>query len=222
MNKCALFTVGYNLNYFNITESYMKDYCNRYNLDLISRRELKMPNYNKKIPGAFERYDIFSLLDTYDRVVWVDADIIIKHNAPNIFDIVPEEMFGIYYESDDYDRQCFIDVVTEYYKYPGLTRYFNSGVMVASKNHKHLFDMDAVAKFFSQPHIKHGIVTDQDYLNVKVHYHKTPTYNLGHKFNCLMKDTSYKLIEKSHFLHFAGCWNKNVLIKKYLHNSRNI
>lgn len=216
MSKYALFTVGCNLSYTDVTVPFMKEYCKRYNLDFVITTESKIPNYNKHIHAAFDRYDIYNLLDKYDRVVYVDADIIIKKNAPNIFDIVPEDKFGVYYESDNFDRNCFIDVVKTYYNYHGLTRYFNSGVMVASKIHKDIFNMQKVAEYFKQPHIKHGIVTDQDYLNVRVHHDKISTHSLTYKYNFLVNGMSRNLVELSHFIHFAGCWNKKVFIKKFL------
>lgn len=216
MNKYALFTVGCNLSYLDITAPFMMDYCKKYNLDFVVTKESKLPNYNKHIYAAFDRYDIYSLLDKYDRVAYVDADIIIKKSAPNIFEVVPEDKFGVYYESDNFDRNSFIDTVKTYYNYHGLTRYFNSGVMVASKIHKPIFDMERVAEYFKQPHIRHGIVTDQDYLNVRVHHDKIPTCSLGYKYNYLIKGMNKDLYNLAHFVHFAGCWNKKVFIKKFL------
>lgn len=214
--KCALFTCGVNINHLDVTVPFMKEYCKKYNLDFILNKEQKKPNYNKSIPGAFERFAIYDLLDTYERILYVDTDVIIKKNSPNIFDLVPQEQFGVYFESDNFDRGGLIDDIKKHYNYHCLTRYFNSGVMVASRIHKPIFDMKRVAEYFNQPHITHGPVTDQDYLNVRVHMDNIPICSLGYKYNYIIKRMNLNKFELAHFVHFAGCWNKKVLMKKFL------
>jgi len=216
MNKCALYTSGHNIKYFDVTVPYMLEYCKVHNIDFILRQQQHLPNYSPSIPAAFERFNIYNLLDVYDRVVWVDADILIKKSAPNIFDIVPEDKFGVYYESDDVGRDHFISLLPQLYNYTGVNRYLNSGVFVASKMHKEMFNMERVKQFLNRPNVKPGMNVDQDYLNIIIHRDKIQTHSLGYKFNCLINSTNSKLLKLAYFYHFAGAWNKKIFMKKFL------
>ena len=212
--KYAVFTCGVNVNYLDITIPFMKSYCNTHNFDFILNQELKYPNFNSKVHGAFERYALYDLLNDYDRILYVDTDIIIKKNSPNIFNIVPENQLGVYHESDDFDLNYFINLLKPKYNFRGITRYFNSGVLVVSKIHKPLFDMQKVEEFFKN--VTKNTLADQDYLNIYTYVNNIPVYSLSYKFNYLIRPFILKNFDSAHFVHFAGCRNKKVLMKKFL------
>lgn len=212
--KCALFTSGINVDYLNVTVPFMEAYCEKYSLDFILNQENKIPNFNDKVTGAFERFAIYDLLETYDRVLYLDCDIIIKKNSPNIFDIVPENQFGVYYETDNFGRGHFIDGLKIKYNYSGITRYFNNGVLVVSKTHKPLFEMQKVEEFFKK--YKCNKLADMDYQNIIIHKNNIPTCSIGYKFNYFIKPWILRKFELSHFVHFAGVHNKKVVMKKFL------
>lgn len=216
MKKYALYTSGYNVKYLDVTVPYMQEYCKLHNIDFILRQQQHIPNYSTSIPGAFERFHIYNLLDEYDRVVWVDIDIIIKKNSPNIFDIVPEDKFGVYFESNDVGREYFIELLGQLYNYKGVKRYLNSGVFVASKIHKEMFNMEKVKQFLSAPNVKPGMNADQDYLNIIIDKDNIPAHSLSYKFNCLVNIQNPKLFDLAYFFHFAGSWNKKIFMKKFL------
>ena len=68
----------------------------------------KIKEYAKKVGADFDivygdrnvskgdlmyfKFKMYDYLDIYDRVLFVDADILIKNISPDIFEVVPEEV----------------------------------------------------------------------------------------------------------------------------------
>ena len=100
MNKYVILVSSINQDFFDIVRPSFENYCKKHDLDLIiNRQERVKHNVKMRIRGMFERFQIYNLLDRYERVCYVDSDIYIKSNSPNIFEIVPEKKLGIYCES---------------------------------------------------------------------------------------------------------------------------
>ena len=74
----------------------------------------------------------------------LDSDILINHNCPNLFDIVPYECVGAIYEdkgSRAQDRHQRIEHTQEKFGDIGWTEgYPNTGVFLTSKPHKNIFE----------------------------------------------------------------------------------
>jgi hypothetical protein len=84
------------------------------------------------------------LLEKYDRVLNLDSDILINHNCPNLFDVVPVNCIGGIYEdkgSRESDRHERIKKIQNKFGDIGWTEgYPNTGVFMASKEHKNIFE----------------------------------------------------------------------------------
>ena len=87
------------------------------------------------------RYWIFDLKPGYDRYMYIDTDIMAKWNAPNVFDECPEDEICAVKDNSGLSwiwegikgyQSFFPDVKLDWDKY------FNSGVMVFSKQHEQL------------------------------------------------------------------------------------
>jgi len=93
-----------------ITYPTIKDYANKINADflIITETDLKYPHYAK--------FEIKSLLDKYDRVLYLDSDILINPNSPDIFNIVSEDKIGMLDESVLGYHNKFIDFLEIYGK----------------------------------------------------------------------------------------------------------
>lgn len=48
----------------------------------------------------YEKFQIYNLLKEYDRIIYVDIDVIINETCPDLFQIVPEKDFGIAVDSN--------------------------------------------------------------------------------------------------------------------------
>ena len=78
--------------------------------------------------GGYDRFVIFPL----------DVDIIVRPHAPDLFSIVPPDHLGVMVEGRRIDRTDIIaNLVRIYGKERGLPKdhYFNSGVIVMSREH---------------------------------------------------------------------------------------
>jgi len=84
------------------------------------------------------------LLETYDRVLHIDSDVIINKDCPNLFEIVPEEYIGSIVEdkgSRQKMRRDLIKQVQQRWGYIGWQLgYVNTGVFLVSKNHRSIFE----------------------------------------------------------------------------------
>lgn len=160
---------------------------------------------------AIKKIDVVELLKKYERVVFIDCDIIISDKAPNIFEEVPFEMVGMYNESACFDNYQN-NTIEEWCEIFGLDKseflhsswdgsYYNSGVMVFSRGHEHLFNRPKFlenSKFF-----------DQHILNKNIMNFKIPMYQLPHSFNrmffidSVVPDSRHE----SFFIHYAGSWD---------------
>jgi len=129
------------------THGPMKLYAKKVNADFIHIKERKI-NYNKTKninPILFEKYQLYDILCNYDRALYVDSDVLITLNAPNIFDYVPFDKIGGVFEDfgmDMIDRRKYIKAVQEKLGDLNWTEGFmNTGVFVVSNIHKDAFKL---------------------------------------------------------------------------------
>lgn len=102
---------------------------------------------------ASEKYQIGEMLSNFDRIIYMDADLFIVPDAPNLFDVVPEDHFGIFDESNSAsplasrgqgdDPHLRTSLMAWLWKgWPGCpcNFYANNGLFVCSQEHQWLFD----------------------------------------------------------------------------------
>ncbi len=101
------------------------------------------PAYRAKGMWNYRTLEFQSFFLTYYRILYIDADIIINKNCPNIFDLVPINTFGGVLEdkgSRRNDRLNRIRRAQDYFGQIGWQEdYFNMGFYVASLIHRDLF-----------------------------------------------------------------------------------
>jgi ADP-heptose:LPS heptosyltransferase/lipopolysaccharide biosynthesis glycosyltransferase len=92
-----------------------------------------------------EKFQIGELLDKYDRILYLDVDIIIHPGCPDLFSIVSKEALGVVPDCSDGkwgNINRFKEIVAAQNILGGVgwsSGYFNSGVMVLSRIHKDIF-----------------------------------------------------------------------------------
>lgn len=156
----------------------------------------------------WEKFQIYDLLKQYDRILYVDTDIIIREDTPNLFDEVPYFELGIFDEAP-YTENRHISFQQACHSYGILPenwdgKYYNTGVMVISRPHKDLFKKPEkeIMNFF-----------EQTYLNVQIATTKTPIYSLKYCFNRMSCMDPY-IGENRHasfLIHYAGFPHPNLL-----------
>jgi lipopolysaccharide biosynthesis glycosyltransferase len=95
-----------------------------------------MVNYRKII--------FYDLLEIYDRILYLDSDIVINKNCPNIFWVVPYDTVGLVFEDKGSrleNRRARIMRIKNIYggNEDWTSGLLNSGVLVVSHPHKEIF-----------------------------------------------------------------------------------
>lgn len=153
----------------------------------------------------YEKFQIYDLLNKYERIAFIDTDVVIRPDCPNLFDVVSPKKFGAFdegaiMERKESMRQCCRDYGEEDAFKDWNGKYYNTGIMVISRIHKDIFE---------KPEKEVWNYYEQSYLNLKFLKLKTKMHDLDYKFNrmhALDKVTGEHRL-KSYIVHYAGVLN---------------
>jgi len=142
--------------------------------------------------------------DNYARILYVDSDTIVHPKAPNIFDLVADDEFGVvrnYGSMEWVCRSCELfhimfneikeSISTAFTTLPGPLspfKYFNSGLMLFNKQ-KYEKEFDSIIDFvFSEyptldKYLKYYVGNDQPILNYFSYYRNFKMKYLPYEFN---------------------------------------
>lgn len=127
-----------------LTHPTIKEYSDKIKSDFVL---INYPQIGLEEVG-FEKCQLHDILSYYDRVIYLDTDIIVTKRCPNLFEVVPENDLGAFIESNywEYSKEVNhferIKKVQEKLGDINWTKdYFNTGVMVLSKRHKNMFKL---------------------------------------------------------------------------------
>ncbi len=156
----------------------LRDYAERCGADLVVLR----PPLNPRFPLA-AKWHVAPVFDHYERIAFIDADILIPPSAGNIFDEVPRGKFGIFDELHFVLRR-WPGLIAGYQRFregQGLGRafvpwYLNSGVYVAERQHR-----AALATPVKPCHVDHCV--EQHQLNAMLDTLGVPVHLLAEKWN---------------------------------------
>jgi hypothetical protein len=137
-------------------------------------------------------------LKDYDRVLYVDSDLIIRDDAPDIFEIVPENKLGVLYESRFIPKTEELNSVLDALSIPKadrLNKFYGTGVIVASKHHAPLFTDRLIGK-----------VRAEIAFNVALHIDKFDIHEIHYKFNyqAAMDKITGEERHSAYFIHYSG------------------
>ena len=163
----------------------------------------KTSGYNYKI---FEKFQVQRYTDKFDRILRLDADIVISPECPNIFALHPPDKLWVTFEDiaghRRSRRQQMNIVKGSLGDIPSWKRdYFNSGVVLTSKKHRELYDLDgqAIREIIKLPL---GKYKEQSVLNHRARSLNFEIGDMGYKFNHL---SMFKENPRdSYIVHVAG------------------
>ena len=207
MLKNLVFTICVGKRYGKIGEitiPTIEAYANKIGADFICNRDKSTSD----ISPHFSKFKINEYFNTYDRIIYLDADLIIRDDTPDLFEVVPEDSFGAFNEgayaqgrvesmlkaAEVYGIEITSDIGK---KYKG--QYYNTGVMVISKIHQNIF---------TTPEEQHLLpFYEQSYLNAKIISNDIKVKELDYKFNrmTLMDNITGEDRHASYIIHYAGC-----------------
>ena len=196
----------------------MEEYAKRIGADFVPIRE---PSVSSSAPG-FERFCLFRLLNDYGRIIYFDADLLVRSDCPDLFSTVPEGEIGLFNEGAFTDhledmrrvvKQCSLGV-------PKWSReWYNCGVMVVSRQHKFVFEPPDHDMLSTGPS---ALIN----LRLARQGKETKVFELPYRLNrmsCVDRITGEHRLD-AHVVHYSGI-NRDMessLIKKDLENWRSM
>jgi len=184
-------------------------YCKKYKLHLETITQTKydikpFDTFSNPI-NLFEKNQIYKLFDKYDRILRIDYDVIITPNCPNIFEIVPGDKIGGVFEDVGRSKLSRKRRIINIQKHLGNLNwnsgYINAGIVVASKQHKEIFNT-TIEEINKVQEIKDIITPEQDYLNYMIRKLGFEVYSLSYKFNHITYFSPNRF--DSYIIHYAG------------------
>lgn len=195
MTKRAVITlaIGYQP-FWGLTHPLMERYAQRIGADfVVIDQSQKSSNLTEGY--KLEKFQLKYYLEQYDRVIFLDSDIAIHPQCPNLFDLVEQQELGAVCECLPYfNREGIFQEAAQFYgvPYPGNDQqWFNTGMMVLSHHHRQLFNEPLNIKTFNARNMDGSIAPerftwlDMPLLNCLRIACKIPLHNLGYSFNYL-------------------------------------
>jgi len=152
----------------------------------------------------------YELLNEYDRILYLDSDIIVNPNARNVFLEFPDDSKAYMYNENFEGSVCWqtheamILAKPGYHKYVKygnpkyvLTPYYNTGVVLISRKTRELFNRK---DYFHNP------LFEQSFINWNVHANNIPVSDIGLAWNGMVVKCRYFKTDfhNSQFWHFGG------------------
>jgi len=189
-----------------ITHPLMRAYAEKCNSDFIVISEPKLQDQIGLV--TYEKFQLYDYLDgQYDQVLFIDTDIVVSPDSPNLFLKFDPKTFAASNEETYSMAQKHKKITQKQlgkisWKYP----YFNSGVMLISPYHRHIFDPtgETLTKWINNRDNDDHVMSDQPILNYMINASVDDFYDLGYKFNRtrVLRDTHNRF--DSYFIHYAG------------------
>lgn len=194
---------------FKKTEPFLRRYAERIGADFLILDE----NLNVPSPHwiKFSLYEI--LRKKYKRAIYLDCDLIIRNDCPNLFDVVPENELGLFNEGRFTPRQMCIYEIKNAYKIdlPNWDQhsYYNTGVMVVSKEHRYVFKPPQEVKYIRNSY------GEQTFVNFRIFQSDVKIHELDYKFNRMSLMDKILGVSRldSYIIHYAGAPNEKILFK---------
>ncbi|OGM90853.1 hypothetical protein A2755_01030 [Candidatus Wolfebacteria bacterium RIFCSPHIGHO2_01_FULL_48_22] len=201
MTKCAVVTIAIGSNKFwTFTHKLMREYADKTNASFVILTE-----QTERHP-ILEKFQLGRLLSQYERILYVDGDVLINPMCPNLFEMVPAHLLGAPLEMPPRFRSnkaLFAEAMAYYY--PNIhfavgtqePRFFGAGIMVLSPVHKHLFDPPPKRiQYFN------GWL-DMPFLNTRATVLETPLYELQN-MGCFNPFTERQASQQAMMFHAAS------------------
>lgn len=160
----------------------VKKYALENNMDYycLVRPAKHMPTYNEKIK-LYQDIFIHSQYSEYDQILYLDLDILIKRDSPNIFDISFEHLAGClatknrYENGISYTQNILKNNHDNFYSLINCSIRPNGGVLA--------FNKSRINNAIFSPNLE-DILEDEMYLSYKIAYKDLSFTIMSSKWNC--------------------------------------
>ena len=137
---------------FAMSHPIFRRYAKRHKLDFVHIRQRRYalstgwfePRRHQWL--FFEKHQIRKLLERYERIIYLDGDILLTPACPNLLELVPTGKLGCVFEDIGPRAWERHDELTRAQNSAGVlptkpAGYFNAGVLVVDRAHRQLFDL---------------------------------------------------------------------------------
>lgn len=150
---------------------------------------------------------IFLLLEQYERILYIDTDCLIAPECPNLFEIVPQDKLGIHIlpltpsfaeDMKNIQRECG--------QIGWIQTYFSTGVFLASRIHRVLFDEK---NYLNYPSKYYPAQTETNYNAQRL---KIKLFDIGEKLECIGPRSNRQRWRtdlsrfSAYIIHYPGNW----------------
>ena len=189
-----------------VSISLMKEYARKCDAEFVL---LTQSDISQKTSPYYEKMQIGSLLNEYDMILYIDIDILVSPRAANLFECVPFGYLGVVSVAEIYHhhvkQQELLDMILGKIKW--RLPYFNSGVMVACRNHATLFNIDdTLIEQWIDGKNKNNItaLNDQNIFNYRANIQDLDLYLLENTFNFTRAWGCFNERFNKDLIHYAG------------------
>ncbi len=209
--RLAIFTIalGRDPAYLLTLETF-RQYAKKINAELIvlTQPVIKLPKQKLSLQQQALLY-IGQLLEKFTRVLYIDADILIHPQAPNIFSAYPDENYLYMFNEGKYEkRDQVIAQVRQCFNYTGPwidndpNLYYNAGVILCSQQ-ANLVEHATVKDLQSIGDNKVGFY-EQTYFNYLIAKYHLPIQDLNLLYNRMSLSGKGEQRFAAYFIHHAG------------------
>jgi len=185
-----------------------KDYAKKVNADFLCIDKVPKDLYpfyksTNFLDALFAKLNLGKLLLKYERILYLDGDILITPHAKNIFNVYKDSnKLYMFNEGLLSDRKKELNIISNRLNKPIKDRnYFNAGVILFSKNINFLqkIRIQDLEYFF-----KESPWFDQTYINFKYRLNNLKIKSLDYSFNRMggYQDNNKRF--SASFIHYAG------------------
>jgi len=218
--KLAIVTLGIDIEQLlQWSRPLFKQYAEKVGAELVI---IPTRSINHPICPMLEKYQLYNVLENYDRVAFFDTDILIAPKTPDLFKIVPFEKIGAVYDcrdNNEHNRNHDADVKGFQARFGDVgwkDGYINSGVIVLSNIHRPVYQYDPRLH-----EINRRAFLEQGFTNYNIKKNKFQIHKLDRNFNRIAfggKEQEYYQDGKlADIVHFAGRVDKKGLMEKFFH-----
>jgi lipopolysaccharide biosynthesis glycosyltransferase len=198
--------VGNDPSFYFVKKSF-NDYAKKVKADFLclteNRSLLQSKQRSKMLEALFIKICLGDLSKDYERVLYLDADILVTPHAKNIFDEYPNKNYlYMLNEGATSDRQKELNLISSRLKTPiNDTNYFNAGVILFSQKLEFLqairiHDLDYFKKNTSW--------FDQTYINFKIRFNNLQAHSITQDFNRMGNREDAGRRYSADFIHYSG------------------
>ena len=178
-----------------ITFPTIRRYAEKIGARFVAITEHKIP-----VTPQWEKFQLLDLLGAYDRIIYLDADVLVRKCCPNLFDIVPETHLGVF-NAAPFLANCanLLQLSANEYNCRDFMwdgKYYNTGVMVLSRCHRLIF---------RKPEKEIGPL-EPGYINMQIQRQKPLIHELDARFNRMrfFDSVTGRHRYESFIIHYSG------------------